>query len=244
MSAVPPVAPAAVRRLNLTGSGPFFGALLALAIVAFWPTYLSQLSGQTGYTHLHAASATLWLLLLIAQPMAIRAGRRDLHRMVGRLSYVVAPLVLASVVLLAHANMQGLAGERLAIQTYILYLQLSLGLVFAACYAMAIIKRHDSPVHMRFMLCTALTLIDPIVVRLMFMAQPLPTWNYQWFTFLLTDAVLVLLIWLDRNSPRGRWVFPVMLGVFVLIQIPALASLTSSGPWRAFAQWFAALGLG
>lgn len=244
MSAVPPVVPATVRRLNLAGSGPFFGALLVLAVLAFWPTYFSQMSGQTGYTHLHAAAATLWLLLLVAQPLAIRAGRRDIHRQLGRLSYVVAPLIVASVLLLAHEKIQGLTGQRLAIQSYILYLQISLGLLFAVCYVMAIIKRHDSPVHMRFMVGTALTLIDPIVVRLMLWMQPVPAWNYQWFTFLLTDAVLVLLIWLDRNSPRGRWVFPAMLGAFVLIQIPALALLTSTGPWQAFARWFTALGTG
>jgi uncharacterized membrane protein YozB (DUF420 family) len=240
-----PIAPQTrdVRRpLNLAGSAPYFAVLLALAIVAFWPSYISQLFAQSGYTHLHAASATLWLLLLIVQPLAIRAGRRDLHRLVGRLSLVIAPLVIVSIVLLAHENMQGLTGERLAIQTYILYLQISLGLLFALCYAMAIIKRRDTPVHMRFMVGTAVTLIDPIVVRFMLWVQPIPSWNYQWLTFALTDAVLVLLIWLDRNSPRGRWVFLVLLGVFVLFQIPALFELTRTGPWQSFAHWFAALG--
>jgi uncharacterized membrane protein YozB (DUF420 family) len=230
------------RRFDLAGSAPYFAALLVLAIAAFWPSYLSQLFAQTGYTHLHAATATLWLLLLIAQPLAIRRGRRDLHRFFGRLSFVIAPLVLASILLLAHENIQGLSGERLAIQTYILYLQISLGLLFALCYAMAIIKRHDTPVHMRFMVGTALTLIDPIVVRFMLWVQPIPPWNYQWLTFALTNAILVWLIWLDRNSPRGRWVFPVLLGVFVLFQIPALFGLTWTGPWQSFAHWFAALG--
>ncbi len=242
MSHIAQKAPVARRQFDLAGSAPYFAVLLVVAIAAFWPSYLSQLFVQSGYTHLHALTATLWLLLLITQPLLIRAGRRDLHRLVGRLSLVIAPVVLVSIVLLAHANIQGLAGERLAIQTYILYLQLSLGLLFALCYAMAIIKRRDTPVHMRFMVGTALTMIDPIVVRIMLWVQPVPPWNYQWLTFALTNAVLVWLIWMDRNSARGRWVFPVLLGTFMLVQIPAVFGLTWTAPWQSFAHWFAALG--
>lgn len=232
------------RPLNLTRSTPWFLATLLIALVAFWPTYLSQVGAQSVYTHLHAATATLWILLLIAQPAAIRAGRRDLHRALGRTSFVIAPLVVASVLLLAHQNMQLYEGERLLLQTYILYLQVSLVILFALCYGMAMWKRADRPVHMRFMVLTAVTFVDPIVIRLMFWIAPQPAFNYQWFTFGLTNALILWLIWLDRHSASGRWVFPVMLGVFVLFQIPALFGLTFTAPWQVFAHWFAALGSG
>ena len=242
MNPVPPARLATVRPPDLTRIAIGFVGLLLIALVAFWPTYLAQLGSQSGYTHLHAATATVWILLLITQPLAIRAGRRDLHRLMGRASFFIAPLVVISIVLLAHGNMQLYEGERLLIQTYILYLQLSLALLFAVCYGLAIWQRSNTPVHMRLMICTALTFIDPVVIRLMFQVAPVPTWNYQWFTFGLTNAVFLLLIWFDRGSPRGRWVFPVMLGVFVLFQIPALFGLTFSSPWQTFAHWFAGLG--
>jgi hypothetical protein len=229
------------QPLNLTRSAPWFLAALLLALVAFWPTYLSQVGAQSGYTHLHAATATLWILLLIAQPAALRAGRRDLHRMLGRASYVIAPLVVISIVLLAHQNMQPHEGERLLIQTYILYLQLSLALLFAACWVIAIWQRSNRPVHMRFMVLTAITFVDPVVIRLMFWVAPEPVWNYQWFTFGLTNALIMWLIWLDRHSAHGRWVFPAMLGIFILFQVPALFGLTFTAPWQHFAHWFAAL---
>jgi hypothetical protein len=93
------------------------------------------------------------------------------------------------------------------------------------------------------MICTGLTLVDPVVIRLMFWADPTPTWNYQWFTFGLTDVILLALIWLERDSRTGRRVFPAMLAVFVLAQIPALFALTNTPTWQAFARWFAALPL-
>jgi hypothetical protein len=157
---------------------------------------------------------------------------------------VLAPLVVVSIVLLAHSRIKGLSGEAYAIQTYILYLQVSLTVLFGLSYVLAIVKRHTVALHARFMVCTAFTLIDPIVIRLMFwMGSRTPTWNYQWVTFGLTDLVIVALIFLERPSTSGRKVFPIMLAVFVLAQIPALFGLTNTPVWQAFASWFAALPL-
>jgi len=63
-------APPAKRGKPLTflGSAPYFAGLFLVAVVAFWPTYLSRVARASGYTHLHAVTASSWLLLLIAQP--------------------------------------------------------------------------------------------------------------------------------------------------------------------------------
>jgi len=232
------------RSLNFSRSGPYFASLFLVALVAFWPTYLSQsLSVSSAYTHLHALTATVWMLLLVAQPLAIRTRRLAWHRLLGRASYALAPLILVSIVLLAHSRIKSLNGEAYAIQTYILYLQVSLAVLFGVSYALAIYTRRTTALHARFMVCTALTLIDPVVIRLLFWADPTPEWNYQWLTFGLTDLVLVALIWLERHSRVGRMVFPVMLLLFVLAQMPALLGLTGTPLWQAFARWFAALPL-
>ena len=232
------------RSINFSRSAPYFAGLFLVALVAFWPTYLSQaFSASSVYTHLHAFTATVWMLMLVAQPLTIRTRRLACHRLLGRVSYVLAPLVLLSIVLLAHSRLQGLNAEAYAIQTYVLYLQVSLAVLFGLSYALAIYTRRTVALHARFMVCTALTLIDPVVIRLMFWIDPTPSWNYQWFTFGLTDLVLVGLIWLERHGRVGRKVFPAMLAVFVLAQIPALFWLTDAPLWQAFARWFAALPL-
>ena len=63
-----------------------------IALVAFWPTYLSQVTSSTGYTHLHALTAAMWMVMLVAQSLAIRTRRLGLHRTVGRVLYAAAPL--------------------------------------------------------------------------------------------------------------------------------------------------------
>jgi hypothetical protein len=229
------------RILDLSRSWKYFAGFLLLAVIAFWPTYLSQPRASSSYTHLHAASATAWMVLLIVQSWAIGARRITLHRASGKASYVLAPTIVVSILLLAHDRIRGISGEAYALQTYILYLQLSLAFLFAVSYALAIGTRKSVARHSRFMVCTALTLIDPVVIRIMFWIDPTPTWNYQWLTFGLTDAVFLLLIGLERNNRAGRLVFPTMLAVFVAAQLPALLGWTEGAAWQGFARWFASI---
>jgi hypothetical protein len=231
-----------VAAPDFSRAAPWLGGLLLLALLAFWPSYLSVLSDQQAYTHAHALTATLWMLLLILQPLAIRQRRHALHRWLGRSSYVLAPLVILSIALLAQQRIAQASGPGYAIQTYILYLQVSLGLAFALFWSAAIAYRRVAPVHARFMLGTAITLIDPILIRLMFWVDPSPDWNYQWLTFGLTDALLLVLIWHERHLSRARWVFPTILVVLVALQLPALMGWTDAAAWQAFARAVAELG--
>jgi hypothetical protein len=236
--------PQSPRTFHLSASGPFFASLLLLAMVTFWPTYVSlPPAANSPYTHFHAAVATLWVLLLIAQPMLIRAGRVRTHRALGKVSWGLAPVFVIAVVLLAHSRISGLEGPAFQMQSFILYLQISLTCVFALSYALAMATRKTMVYHARFMVCTGLTLIDPVVIRLLLWMDRTPDWNYWWLTFGLTDLVLIVLIWLERNASRGRGVFPAMLVVFVVAQIPALFQLTGQAWWQNFAHWFAALPL-
>lgn len=232
------------RAATYANAGPWLAALSVVALVAFWPTYLSQApSASSAYTHAHAATAALWMLILIVQPLLILRRRRAWHRAVGRATYVAAPLVLLSIVLLAHSRIRGAAADAWAIQSYVLYLQVSLAVLFAGLYGLGVALRRNTALHARAMVCTALTLVDPVAIRLMFWIAPEPAWNYQWFTFGLTDAMLAAMIWRDRRYGPGRALLSWVLAAFVLAQVPALFALTERPAWQAFARWFAALPL-
>jgi hypothetical protein len=184
------------RSLTFTGSAPYFAGLFLVAIVAFWPTYLSRLARASAHTHLHAVTASSWMLLLIAQPLAIRTRRIALHRTLGRASYGVAPLVVVSMVLLAHSKTHGASPEDLVGAI----LPLSLAALFALSYTPGIATRRTMALHARFMIGTAMTLIDPVFVRLLNWIYATPPFLYQWITFSLTNTVFAVLIWRERHS--------------------------------------------
>ena len=224
-------------------SGYYFAALTAVAIAAFWPRYLSRPMGDSdAYTHLHALAMTAWCGLLIAQPFLIRAGRRPLHRVLGTLSYGLVPFLLAVSLLLAHSRFRVMDEATFAVDASFLYLPISAVFLFGVSYGLAVVYRRQPALHARFMVGTALTLIDPIVGRVMgFYLPPFDSPQvYQAITFGGTDVVLVGLLLRDRRELR--WAFGVMLGVFVPVHLVYFALAHGDG-WRAFAQWFRALPL-
>jgi len=232
------------QTIDLTRISPFFAVLFLIALVAFWPTYLSlSPSVSSIYTHIHAVTATLWMIMLISQPLLIRRGHYSLHRSVGLFSYILVPIFLVNMGLLANYRIRTVRVEDYPIQTFVLYLQVSLGLLFALSYGLAIFFRRRMQFHARFMLCTGLTLIDPVFARLLFMAHPASALYHQWITFALTDLLIVATIWFERKSPTARWVMPVMLLAFIAAQLPGLLLLTETPVWQVFAKWFASLPL-
>jgi hypothetical protein len=157
-------------------SSAFAATLIALSVIAFWPRYLSQpFATIDRYTHVHAAAASLWLLLLIAQPLLIRARRLDLHRVLGRVSYGRAPAIVVSSVLLAHARFKVMDAAAFEAEAAALYLPLFSAVLFSLAYGLAVVHRRAAALHARLMVCTALVLIDPVVGRtLAFHFPPLP----------------------------------------------------------------------
>jgi hypothetical protein len=171
-----------------------FVALTALVAAGFWRSYFSQLSEVSFHAHAHGVTMLLWCALLITQALLIRAGHRGIHRILGKVSFILAPAIVVATLSFAHARLEqkGLTPGRL----YVLYIQLHLLLLFAVAYGFAIYYRRTPHLHMRFMICTALPLIDPALARIIgnYIWTP-PNFAYiQAVTYPVTDLVLVALI--------------------------------------------------
>lgn len=223
-------------------TAPAVASLMILAVLAFWPRYLSSpVTLGNGYIHFHAITATLWFALLFTQPLLIRSRRTSLHHRLGYASLLLAPLVVLAFLLAAHYQLGSrTAPEVWPIGRYILYLQLSLGLLFGLIWLMGMVHRKDRLVHARLMAATGLTFVDPVLARLL---PSIEGMNNQMVTFGVVDLILIALIWFERGARRGRWVFPTVLGFFVLIQIPIYLDLTSTELWDSFSRWYLALSI-
>lgn len=221
-------------------SAPFFALLMALAVVAFWPSYLYPKQVERDWhVHVHGISLFLWGAMLIVQPFLIRGGRLALHRRLGKLTYVLAPVIVVSTILLVHHRA---ATELTPVLLYFLWIILGLTAVFAFCWAQAIRYRRTPALHARWMIGTGLTMIDPIMARILFNHFGVEPPLLQVLTYALIDAILIALWLRDRRLGNGIRVFPTMLAVFVAVEIPTFILPQLAG-WKSFAQWFAALPL-
>ena len=59
----------------------------------------------------------------------------------------------------------------------------------------------------------------------------------------MSYLLLAGLIWMERKARRGRWVFPLLLMLFVLQQVPIYFGMTHAGAWDAFARRYLGLAL-
>lgn len=248
MSGVTGVTTIGLTNPQMRWAAPFYALLMALALVAFWPGYLAIPKTRLGgWVHFHAASGTLWMLMLIAQPWAILSGRRKLHVYLGRLSLLLAPLVVVGFVGLAHSSMQGKSPQEQATDAYFFYIRVVLVGIFVATYVVGIINRRNPAVHSRYMMSTGLPLIDPVVHRIAQRAMGGADLNYQLLTFGAVCVILLLLIFAERNSSSGRTVFPAVLTAFIIGGLPlAFDFYTWGAPWtvwKSLSFKFAALPL-
>ena len=236
-------------------SARFFVVFLALTVWAFGPSYFARLFEQPHvWFHAHGIALALWLGMLVVQAQLIRTQRRSWHRQLGKLSYVVAPAVVAVTTVFIHQRVApALVGLPVLPPMALHFLALTLlSLVaFALFYGLAIARRRDAQTHARWMICTVFPLVTPVTDRLIgAYLRPLvgivpridgspilPTVG-----FLLADLVLVALSWWDWRANRRRDVFPVALGVLLVYHAGTL-TLHRVPLWNAFCVWFLGLPL-
>ena len=233
------------RSIPFEKSGFYFIAVFAVAILGFWPSYFAKFFDGTGdftfYFHFHAFFAVLWILMLIAQPILIRQKKFELHRKIGKLSYVIVPLIFISIILLAHSTLKG-PEENLGLELWIPAKDL---LIFAVGYGVAIKYRRNMAIHARGMIVAGIVLIEPALVRLiLYIFFPDNGFDPRGYlaTISLVYIILIALIITERKQKVGRWVFPLTLGLYLFVHMVLVFQIRIA-PWQAFAEWFATLPL-
>ena len=223
----------------------FFLVLIPIfAVWGFWVTYFTRPPGSYNiWEHVHGLAMFAWCVMLVAQSFLIRTNRRSVHRALGKISFVLAPLIVISTIFLAHhkLNVRQLNNEGL----YIFGLQFFIIILFAGFYTMAIVRRKQSDVHARWMICTAFTMLDPIFARIIavnFYQVPFETGVFQWMTFAFIDVIVILLVIRDWKSSGRHDVFLPALALLVVAQT-AMLTVWDTAIWKSFAGWFAGLPL-
>ena len=73
----------------------------------FYQTYTSEFpnfKNKTTTIHVHGALLMTWFVLLIVQPLLIHTGRVKLHRTIGKVSYVLGPLIIISLFMIGRSG--------------------------------------------------------------------------------------------------------------------------------------------
>src|SRR3984957_17488588 len=93
------------------------GFFIITALAGFIPDSVALLSEVRAHArpplplvlHVHALLMGSWLLLLFAQTLLVATGRRSLHRKIGAVALLLAPLILVSMVSLVRIGFEDVA---------------------------------------------------------------------------------------------------------------------------------------
>ena len=236
-----------------------FGVFFTLVVWGFWSTYysnpLEMVAGGSSISavHVHGAGMTLWCVMLVSQAYLIRTNQRDLHRMIGRSSYVLAPFVIVLQLLVVHnvvptdPMMLGEQGRLTDFGAVFMSLVLGGSVLFTGLYALAIYFRRDTAIHARLMVATTIPILPPAMDRIVLIYFPgildsLPAVHKSdaLVAFAVADLFLIgLALWDWRSRPRLR-VFPLLLLVMLVYQTFTF-NAHRVPLWSTFGEWFVSL---
>jgi hypothetical protein len=87
----------------------FVGFVLLVIMVGFWASYFAPFASVPLAFHVHAITASSWLLLLIVQHLSIHRRANALHRQMGKASFVLFPLLMLGFAMIVSVSAQRFA---------------------------------------------------------------------------------------------------------------------------------------
>jgi hypothetical protein len=216
--------------------------LLLISILGFSQTYLIKFPTFEGFTtahHFHGLMALLWILLLIVQPFLIRAKKYQIHRQVGKLGYIIMPLLVISLFFVSKATY--LKNIKIMSETEALAI-LPNGTVeifdFSILFILGMLYRKNSFYHLRFLASTGLMMLGPGMGRFLIISFGLPFPVVLLFIILSTTGVA--LVWMILDIRNKKSAFP--MGIFVIIGLSAgfINANSHSDWWQGFGKWWVA----
>ena len=193
--------------------GYFLLLFIPLVFVAFYKSYIIKFPNfainYDVFIHVHAFFASIWVLMLIVQPFLIVNKKMAWHRKIGKLSYIIFPLLILSFIpgiskIINSGNYKNLffpIGDCILLITF---------------YSLAIFYRKTASKHMRFMIASSLVLLGPTIGRIGPTFLGLGDVGTQNLQYGIAFSILISLISFDITNKRNYTPYSISVGGFVL----------------------------
>lgn len=179
-----------------------FFAILLIIFLGFFRTYFSlfpKFENVSIAQHFHSLIFLLWFALLFIQPYLIKSGRIVMHRRVGKISYVLVPLLVISIFEVAKGQYHRELTQFPVSQCIAnLIIPLPQIVLFLIIFLLAMINTKNTAYHMRYIISSTLVLLGPGLGRIFIGWLGMSFPQAVMSSFIVTELILVSLIVYDR----------------------------------------------
>jgi hypothetical protein len=175
---------------------PYFVGFVLLVIMAgFWASYFAAQRAIPIAFHVHAVSSMIWLALLIVQQVAVQRRAVELHRILGKASFVLFPfLIFGFVMIINRAASRFAVREDAEIAALGPAFGVGMGVAIAAyltLFFLALKHRRNVKLHAGYMLATPLILFESPFSRVM--GNFLPWMNVigSDYPYVILDTIMI-----------------------------------------------------
>ena len=218
----------------------FFIGVLICTLIGFHFTYTMQFPTFKGLSmahHFHGAMLMSWFAMLIIQPFLIRYRKYEWHRNLGKVSYILVPLILYSIFLVTKISFTKSIVERpenVAIGG--LALDIPIILAFGLFYGLAMVNSKNSAAHMRYMIGTSLLMIGPGLGRALIIFGGIPFPVAVVYTWYVAEAIAVIFLVFDYF--KGHSIKPFLVILIGLVFLHLCWIFQMADWWQMFGKWF------
>lgn len=148
----------------------FFSLVTIVSLAGFYSSYWSKfprLGEFQNLIHIHFLAFTCWLFLIVIQPVLIMKKKFKLHRQLGRFSYLLAPILVLTIILLSKEKFIREFSESdssAAMTAFIAFVDIS---SFSTFYLIAMFKKSNVRWHVAFIIAATLIVLNPGLSRLL-----------------------------------------------------------------------------
>lgn len=213
-----------------------FVIILIIVILGFYRTYFGlfpDFEDVSAIIHFHAITLSIWSLLIIFQPILIHYKKIKVHRLLGKLSYGLVPLIIYSTLALARSKFFEKQGDITPEDNLAnLFLPFSHVLLFTIFYVLAIVNKRKSFIHMRYMIATSFVALAPAISRI----------NFNWtgiqfrtltFSYIFIDLLLLGLIIYDILNRKTYKAYFIALTLFIIVHFSTFYFVKTE-LWQSF----------
>lgn len=221
----------------------FFGVIALITFIGFYKKYFSlapDFPGLKNIHHIHAIALTTWLCMLIVQPILIANKRMNEHRMIGKLSYFLVPIMFVSMILVYHNQYLRMISEGKSESESLAFIfsPTTDAIPFVIFYLLAIFNKRDTAKHMRYMISTGIVIGGPGLGRIFMTWMGMDIFSAIGLITLITLLVFVGLIVYDRIKKKQFRINPYTIALIIwLIPNILIIFFPSTNLWQSIAKW-------